>query len=114
MKKVFTVLAAGLLFALYPPGAVRAQDGNTEKGMDAVDVVTASATVTKIDLTHRKISLALESREKKTIKELRPNSAVKITIKFTGFMSTPSRYCMDTGAPAWLSRALRRFYLDFC
>ena len=67
MKKLFVALTVALAFALYPVGASRAHTAD-EQGIDEVDVVKATATVEKIDLAKRKVSLLFDDGKKKTLK----------------------------------------------
>ena len=60
-------LALGLSFAITPSYVLAAQAG-VEGGMDAVDVVSTTATVEKVDLAHRKATLLLENGKSKTFK----------------------------------------------
>jgi len=46
----------------------QAQTGGADQGIDAVDVVTVTATVQKIDLEKRKVTLLLDNGKKKTFK----------------------------------------------
>ena len=62
-----THIALGLSLAISPSYALAAQAG-VEGGMDAIDVVTTTATVEKVDLEHRKATLLLENGKSKTFK----------------------------------------------
>ena len=67
MKKLVGRLTVALVFTLYPFGAMRAQTAD-EQGIDEVDVVKATATVEKIDLTKRKVTLLFDDGKKKTLR----------------------------------------------
>ena len=56
-----------LLFAPGPK-ALRAQTATADQGVDAVEVIQSTATVEKIDLEKRKVTLILEDGKKKTFK----------------------------------------------
>jgi Cu/Ag efflux protein CusF len=68
MRTSSLALSAILLFAAGPFGSVQAQSTATAEGVDAVDVVKATATVEKIDLKTRKVTLLLDDGKKKTYK----------------------------------------------
>jgi len=59
---IFPTVASLLL------GAVCVTQGQVDQGIDVVDVIKASATVTKIDPAKRKLSLELDDGKHKTIK----------------------------------------------
>jgi Cu/Ag efflux protein CusF len=61
-------LSAMLLMLVCPICATQAQSGATDEGIDAVEVVKATATVEKIDLQMRKVTLLLDDGKKKTYK----------------------------------------------
>jgi Cu/Ag efflux protein CusF len=61
-------LTVALLFAVGPSKAARAQTAATDQGAEAVEVIKATATVEKIDLEKRKVTLLLEDGKKKTFK----------------------------------------------
>jgi Cu/Ag efflux protein CusF len=61
-------LSAMLLMLVCPICARQAQAGATDEGIDAVEVVKATATVEKIDLQTRKVTLLLDDGKKKTYK----------------------------------------------
>lgn len=68
MKTINLALSAILLFAVGPIPSMQSQSGGTGKGIDAVDVVKVTATVEKIDLENRKVTLLLDDGKKKTFK----------------------------------------------
>jgi hypothetical protein len=68
MKTINLVLSALLLFAFGPICATQAQSDVTDQGIDTVEVVKATATVEKIDLEKRKVTLLLDDGKKKTFK----------------------------------------------
>jgi Cu/Ag efflux protein CusF len=68
MKTMSLALTAMLLLAFGPICATQAQSGAIDEGIDAVEVVKATATVEKIDLEKRKVTLLLEDGKKKTYK----------------------------------------------
>ena len=57
-----------LLFAAGPLNATQAQTTDVNQGVDTVEVMKTTATVEKIDLEKRKVTLLLESGKKKTFK----------------------------------------------
>ena len=57
-----------VLFTVGPSKATRAQTAATDQGVDAVEVIKTSATVEKIDLEKRKVTLLLKDGKKKTFK----------------------------------------------
>ena len=57
-----------LLFLLGPTRNVQAQTAGAEQGIDAVDVIKATATVEKVDLEKRKVTLLLDDGKHKTVK----------------------------------------------
>jgi Cu/Ag efflux protein CusF len=61
-------LCAMLLMLVCPIYATQAQSGTTDEGVDAVEVVKVTATVEKIDLEKRKVTLLLDDGKKKTYK----------------------------------------------
>src|SRR5690242_6754019 len=67
MKELFSGLTVALVFTLYPFGAVMAQTAD-EQGIDEVDVVKATATVEKIDLSKRRVTLLFDDGKKKTLR----------------------------------------------
>ena len=67
-KTIRFALSAMLLMLVSPIFATQAQSGATDAGIDAVEVVTATATVEKIDLEKRKVTLLLDDGKKKTYK----------------------------------------------
>ena len=68
MKILNLALSAVLLFAFGPVYSAQAQSGATDQGVDAVEVVKVTATVEKIDLEKRKVTLLLDDGKKKTYK----------------------------------------------
>jgi translation elongation factor P/translation initiation factor 5A len=68
MKTISSTLSAILLFALGSVCSTHAQTGGTAQGIDTVEVVKVTATVEKIDLEKRKVSLLLDDGKKKTFK----------------------------------------------
>jgi Cu/Ag efflux protein CusF len=68
MNTISLALSAILLFAFSPVNATLAQSGATDQGVDAVEVVKVTATVEKIDLKNRKVTLLLDDGKKKTYK----------------------------------------------
>jgi|SRR5579863_1325906 len=68
MRMTIIVLAVVLLFAAGPSRASRAQTAAVDQGVDAVEVMKATATVEKIDLEKRKVTLLLDTGKKKTFK----------------------------------------------
>ena len=67
-KSMRFALSAMLLMLVFPVCATQAQSGATDEGIDAVEVVKATATVEKIDLQTRKVTLLLDDGKKKTYK----------------------------------------------
>jgi Cu/Ag efflux protein CusF len=61
-------LSAMLLMLVCSICATQAQSGATDEGIDAVEVVKATATVEKINLEQRKVTLLLDDGKKKTYK----------------------------------------------
>jgi hypothetical protein len=59
-------LSTALLLALGSAGVTRAQ--TPTEGIDVVDVVSATATVQKVDLEKRKVTLLLDDGKSKTVK----------------------------------------------
>jgi Cu/Ag efflux protein CusF len=68
MKKLSLALSAVLLLAFGPIHSTQAQSGQTDQGIDTVEVVKVTATVEKIDLKNRKVTLLLDDGKKKTYK----------------------------------------------
>ena len=66
--KMSLAVSAMLLLAFDTICATRAQSGATDEGIDTVEVVKATASVEKIDLEKRKVTLLLEDGKKKTYK----------------------------------------------
>jgi Cu/Ag efflux protein CusF len=60
--------AATLLFALNRPTFLGAQTAETEQGVDEVEVMKTTATVEKVDLEKRKVTLRLDDGKSKTFK----------------------------------------------
>lgn len=61
-------LTVALLLAAGPCKATRAQADATDQGVEAIEVIKTTATVEKIDLEERKVTLLLEDGKKKTFK----------------------------------------------
>jgi Cu/Ag efflux protein CusF len=68
MKMMRLALSAMLLLLVCPICATQAQTAATDEGVDAVEVVTTTATVEKIDLEKRKVTLLFDDGKKKTYK----------------------------------------------
>jgi Cu/Ag efflux protein CusF len=68
MKTMSLLLSVILLFTFSPVSATQAQSGATDEAIDTVEVIRATATVEKIDLEKRKVTLVLEDGKKKTFK----------------------------------------------
>jgi Cu/Ag efflux protein CusF len=68
MKVASVALSVALLFAASPFQATQAQTAGTDQGIDAVEVIKATATVEKVDLEKRKVTLLLDDGKKKTLK----------------------------------------------
>jgi Cu/Ag efflux protein CusF len=68
MKTIYPALSAMLLMLVIPICPTQAQSGATDEGIDVVEVVTATATVEKIDLEKRKVTLLSDDDKKKTYK----------------------------------------------
>jgi len=69
MKTIRIVALLGVLgVSLLVPFTSWGQAGTTDQGLDAVEVVKVTATVEKVDLEHRKVTLILEDGKKKTYK----------------------------------------------
>jgi Cu/Ag efflux protein CusF len=68
MKVMTIALTVALQFAASPSGAALPQTAAMDQGVDAVEVIKATATVEKIDLEKRKVTLLLEDGKKKTFK----------------------------------------------
>ncbi len=68
MKAIGLTLSAILLFAASPIGHTQSQSTGTDQGIESVDVVKSTATVEKIDLKDRKVTLLLQNGKKKTFK----------------------------------------------
>jgi predicted RNA-binding protein len=68
MKPANAVLGVMLLLAGGSFKNTRAQSPSIDQGIDAVEVIKDSATVEKIDLDKRKITLLLDNGKKKTFK----------------------------------------------
>ena len=68
MKILSLALSAILLLAFGSHYSTQAQSGATDQGVDAVEVVKVTATVEKIDLEKRKVTLLLDDGKKKTFK----------------------------------------------
>src|SRR5271170_2530182 len=68
MKATSIMLGAVLLFAAGPFQATQAQTAATDQGVDAVELIKATATVEKINLEKRKVTLLLDDGKEKTFK----------------------------------------------
>jgi hypothetical protein len=68
MKAIGLALCATLLFAVGPVGSAQTQPAGADAGIESVDVIKSTATVEKIDLEHRKVTLLLQDGKKKTYK----------------------------------------------
>src|ERR1700689_1685883 len=68
MKTLSLALVTILLLFTGPIRPTQAQSGATAEGIDAVEVVKATATVEKINLESRKVTLLLNDGKKKTYK----------------------------------------------
>jgi Cu/Ag efflux protein CusF len=68
MKIMSLALSVVLVLAFGPVSFTQAQSGVTDQGIDAVEVVKVTATVEKIDLDKRKVTLLLDDGKKKTYK----------------------------------------------
>src|SRR5271155_1148636 len=68
MKTLRLALITILLLLLGPICSTQAQSDVTDQGIDTVEVVKATATVEKIDLKNRKVTLLLDDGKKKTYK----------------------------------------------
>jgi Cu/Ag efflux protein CusF len=68
MKILSLALSVVLVLAFRPVSSTQAQSGVTDQGIDAVEVVKVTATVEKIDLDKRKVTLLLDDGKKKTYK----------------------------------------------
>ena len=68
MKSTNVVLGTVLLFAVGHLQFTKAQTTAVDQGVDTVEVVKSTATVEKVDLEKRKVTLLLESGKKKTFK----------------------------------------------
>lgn len=68
MKTTSLTLVATLLTAFGPVVATQAQSDVVDQGIDAVEVVKATATVEKIDLEKRRVTLLLDDGKRKTYK----------------------------------------------
>jgi Cu/Ag efflux protein CusF len=68
VKATYLALIVALLFRGGLSMDTRAQTAATDLGVDAVEVIKTTATVEKIDLEKRKVTLLLEDGKKKTFK----------------------------------------------
>ena len=68
MKTMRLAFSAMILMLVCPILTTMAQSGATDEGIDAVEVVKATATVEKIDLKTRKVTLVFDDGKKKTYK----------------------------------------------
>jgi Cu/Ag efflux protein CusF len=60
-------LTVALLFAAGPSKATQTQTAATDQGVDADEVIKSTATVEKIDLEKRKVTLLLDDGKKKNL-----------------------------------------------
>ncbi len=88
MRVTTITLGVALLFVTAPRQPVCAQDAATAGGVDAVEVMKATATVENIDLQKRKVTLLLDNGKTKTYKvdkavqnldQVRPGDHLKIS-----------------------------------
>ena len=89
MKKLISLTLSVLAFVVFATIRMRAQ-GSVDQGVDTVEVLTATATVEKIDLEHRKVTLLLDNGKRKTFKVDKSvqnldqvKAGDKLNIKFT-------------------------------
>jgi Cu/Ag efflux protein CusF len=68
MKRMCLAFGAMLLLFACPVCVTQAQAASTAEGVEAVEVVKVTATVEKIDLKDRKVTLLLDDGKKKTYK----------------------------------------------
>jgi Cu/Ag efflux protein CusF len=68
VKAIPLALSTVLLFAVCTFGAARAQTASSAQGVETVEVIKATATVEKIDLEKRSVTLLLENGKHKTFK----------------------------------------------
>jgi Cu/Ag efflux protein CusF len=68
MKVMTIALIVALQFAASPSRATLPQTAAMDQGVDTVEVIKATATVEKIDLEKRKVTLLLQDGKKKTFK----------------------------------------------
>ena len=68
MKVTNVALSVILLFATGGLKAMPAQTPGADQGVESVEVIKTTATVEKIDLENRKVTLLLEDGKKKTVK----------------------------------------------
>lgn len=68
MKTVAVVLSALLYVAIISAKPVYAQAGGADQAVDTVEVMKVTATVEKLDLSSRKVTLVFDDGKKKTIK----------------------------------------------
>jgi Cu/Ag efflux protein CusF len=68
MKFLTILLGAALWFAVPSAKSAWAQTATVDEGLDSVEVLQATATVEKIDLEKRKVTLLLENGKHKTYK----------------------------------------------
>jgi hypothetical protein len=68
MRVASVVVCLALLFVGGSYRTVQGQTAASAEGVDAVEVMKATATVEKIDVEHRKVTLLLENGKKKTYK----------------------------------------------
>lgn len=68
MKTMLIAITLISLFAPAPLGIAQAQGSGQGRGIDDVEVIKTTATVEKVDLEKRKITLLLEDGKKKTFR----------------------------------------------
>ena len=98
MKTMRLALGAMLLALVCPICTTQAQSGATDEGIDAVEVVKVTATVEKIDLEKRKVTLLLDDGKKKTYKV---DDASKIWPRSK--WGTTCRCLLQKKLPSWLA-----------
>jgi translation initiation factor 2 alpha subunit (eIF-2alpha) len=68
MKIRSAILSVTMLFALGTFEATQAQTTTTDQGIDSVEVIKVNATVQKVDLKKRKVTLLMDNGKRKTFK----------------------------------------------
>ena len=61
-------MAMASLIGVSPFQVAKAQPASADRGIDVVDVVTATGTVEKLDLAKRRVTLLMDDGHKKTVK----------------------------------------------